>query len=89
MATRTNVIAASTDPVALDYWSSKNVLVQAASKIGYSDTHTLDPDSKNRKGVETEGFGIWLSKTKDVLLKAGIQVTTNEKQIKVVVQDKT
>jgi len=89
VATRTNIIAASTDPVALDYWSSKNILVQAASKIGYSDTHTLDPDSKNRKGVETEGFGIWLSKTRDVLLKAGIQVTTNEKQINVVVQDKT
>jgi hypothetical protein len=89
VATRTNILAASTDPVALDYWASKHILVQAAQAIGYSDTHTLNPDSTNRTGVETEALGNWLPKARDALLRAGIQVTTNEQQMKVVVIDQT
>jgi uncharacterized protein (DUF362 family) len=80
-ATRTNVLAASTDPVALDWWASKYILVQAAQAIGYSDTHTLNPDSTDRTGVSTEALGIWLPKARDALLRAGIQVTTNEQQM--------
>ncbi len=84
-ATRTNVLAASTDPVALDYWASKYVLVQAAQRIGYSDTHTLDPESTNKSGVATEAFGVWLPKARDALLRAGVQVTTNEAQMNIYV----
>lgn len=87
LATRTNVLAASTDPVALDYWASKYILVKAAQTIGYSDTHTLNPDSTNRGGVAAEAFGIWLPKARDALLRAGIQVTINEQQMNVYVID--
>lgn len=85
VATRTNILAASTDPVALDYWASKYILVQAAQAIGYLDTHTLNPDGTDRTGVETEALGIWLPKARDALLRAGIQVTTNEQQMNIYV----
>ena len=83
-ATRTNVLAASTDPVALDWWASKYILVQAAQAIGYSDTHTLNPESTSKTGVTGEALGNWLPKARDALLRAGIQVTTNEQQMNVV-----
>jgi len=88
-ATRTNVLAASTDPVALDWWVSKYILVQSAQAIGYSDTHTLNPESTSRTGVTGEALGIWLPKAGDALLRAGIQVTTNEQQMNVTVIDQT
>lgn len=84
-ATRTNAILASTDPVALDYWAAKHVLVQAASIIGYNDTHTLDPDSSNSSGVIGEAFGVWLNRTKNVIVNAGYQATTNENRMNVYV----
>jgi hypothetical protein len=85
LATRTNILAASTDPVALDYLASKYILVQAAQAIGYSDTHTLNPDSTDRTGVSTEALGVWLPKARDALLRAGIQVTANEQQMNIYV----
>ena len=88
-ATRTNVLAASTDPVALDWWASKYILVQAAQAIGYSDTHTLNPENTNRAGVTGEALGTWLPKSRDALLRAGIEVTTNEQQMNVYVIDQS
>jgi hypothetical protein len=87
-ATRTNVLAASTDPVALDYWASKHILVQAAQIIGYSDTHTSNPDSTDRKALDrelNEAWGVWLPKARDALLRAGFQTTTDEQQMNVYV----
>ena len=40
-ATRVNALMASTDPVALDYWAAKRVLMQTANLIGYADTLSL------------------------------------------------
>jgi hypothetical protein len=88
-ATRTNVLSASTDPVALDYWASKNILVEASQAIGYTDTHTLDPDSSDKTGVGAEAIGVWLPKTRDALTSAGYQVTMNPQQINVYVVDAT
>ena len=82
-ATRVNVIMASTDPVALDYWAAKHVLVQTAHIIGYNDTHTLDPDSTDRTGVSDEAFGIWLNLTKNEILAGGYNVTTDENHMNV------
>src|SRR4030067_313352 len=86
-ATRTNIIAASTDPAALDYWASKYILVPAAKAIGYSDTHTLDPDSTERTNVGKEALGIWLPKTRDALIRAGYGAPTNPQQMNVHVLD--
>ena len=83
-ATRVNVLMASTDPVALDYWAAKHVLVQAASLIGYDDTHTLDPDNTERSGLR-EAFGVWLNLTKNEIVAGGYNVTTDENHMNVYV----
>jgi hypothetical protein len=83
-ATRVNVLMASTDPVALDYWAAKHVLVQAASLIGYDDTHTLDPDNTHRSGLK-EAFGVWLTLTKNAIIAGGYNATTDENRMNVYV----
>jgi len=40
-ATRVNILMASTDPVALDYWAARNVLIPTAEINGYEDTHRI------------------------------------------------
>jgi DMSO/TMAO reductase YedYZ molybdopterin-dependent catalytic subunit len=76
-ATRTNVLMASTDPVALDYWAAKHVLEQTAHAIGYTDTHTLDPDNTEPSGLQ-QAFGIWLNLTKNIITQKGYNSTTDE-----------
>ncbi|MFX1532619.1 MAG: DUF362 domain-containing protein [Promethearchaeota archaeon] len=88
-ATRVNVLLAGTDPVALDYWAAKHVLVTTAGLIGYDDIHTLDPDNSEKSGL-AEAFGTWLNLTKNELVRGDYNVTTNEKQMNVYVyQDHT
>jgi hypothetical protein len=69
-ATQANIVAASRDPVALDCWAAKNILLPAARKLGYSDTGSLDPEV-TRKGF----FGYWLRLSMKALQKAGYPVT--------------
>ncbi|MHA2231789.1 MAG: DUF362 domain-containing protein, partial [Candidatus Hodarchaeales archaeon] len=38
-ATRVNVILASIDPAALDYWAAKYALMQTSNLLGYEDVH--------------------------------------------------
>lgn len=83
-ATRVNVLMAGEDPVALDYWASKHVLVPAAESIGYSDIHTLDPDNNQRSGL-AEAFGVYLGLTRDELQRGGYNVTTDEDHMNVYV----
>lgn len=79
-ATRVNVVMSSTDPVALDYWAVKNVLIQAARMKGAKDFATIDPDN-----VASGSFGKWLRLSMQEIEKAGYQATTNEDQMNVYV----
>jgi hypothetical protein len=79
-ATRVNVIAASEDPVALDYWTAKHILLQVARNAGYIDTSSLDPDN-----ISTRSFGQWLRLSMQELDQAGYQVTADEAQMNVYV----
>lgn len=79
-AVRVNIIAASTDPVALDYWAAKYVLMQAASKLGYRDLSSMDPDNTSQRS-----FGSWLRLSMEELLRAGIFSTVDEDRIAVYV----
>lgn len=81
-ATRVNILLAGIDPIALDYWSAKHILLQASEMIGFTDTYSLNPDSSNSAGL-TEAFGIWLKRTQDELLSAGYNVTLDEQKINV------
>ena len=77
-ATRTNVIAASTDPIALDYWATKHILMQAAILEGVENTDTMDPDNSAARS-----FGNWLELSMQEISAAGYQVTINEDQMNV------
>ena len=86
MATRVNTILASTDPVALAYWGSKNVLMQTARLIGYTDTRSINPDNTDPSGVFGEVFGVWLELAKNEIASRGYNVTTEESQMNVYVK---
>ncbi len=84
-ATRVNIIMASLDPVALDYWASKNVLIPTAQRTGYDDVQTLDPDNMVTHIGLTDAFGIYLTNTSEELVRNGYSVTMDETQMNVYV----
>ncbi len=69
-ATKTVVIAASTDPVALDYWAAKEILMPAAMAKGYGDLSSIDPDNSS-----PSSFGIGLGRSMEEIRKAGYRAT--------------
>jgi hypothetical protein len=79
-ATRVDVIAASTDPVALDYWAAKYILVQGAREKGRSSVASVDPDSER-------SFARWLRLSMNEIVAAGYQVTIEEAQMNVYVRE--
>jgi hypothetical protein len=80
-ATRANVIAASLDPVALDYWAAKHILVQAAQKTGRTHASWMDPDNMSSPG----SFGQWLRLSMQEINQAGYQTTVDEARMNVYV----
>ncbi|MHA2244680.1 MAG: DUF362 domain-containing protein [Candidatus Hodarchaeales archaeon] len=83
MATRVNMLIAGIDPVALDFWAAKNVLVPTASSIGYDNTNTLDPEYTGSSSLD-ETFGIWLDLTKDEILRSNYDVTADEDRMNLI-----
>ncbi len=81
-ATKLNAIIAGIDPVALDYWASKYILVETAKSIGYQNINSLDPDKYERNGLR-EAYGVWLNLTKDELIRGGYDVTTDEERMNI------
>lgn len=79
-AIRTNVIAASTDPVALDYWAAKNVLMPAAQEKGYGNLSSIDPDN-----TRPRSFGQWLKLSMEEIRRAGYQTTVEESHMNIYV----
>lgn len=77
-ATRLNLIAASTDPVALDYWASKYILLEVAGIKGYTNVASMNPESRS---PGTFGYWLWLSMQE--MVKAGYLVTMDESRINV------
>jgi len=73
-ATRTNVIAAGTDPVALDYWAAKHILIEAAQSRGATNVASMDPDNT----ASRSSFGHWLRLSMEEITKAGHQATVDE-----------
>ena len=77
-AVKTNQIVAGLDPVAIDYWSSKNILLPAAQSLGYgsSSCSSLDPDSPGQI------FHNYLTQSAMMISAAGIQATMDPSRIK-------
>ncbi|MEM4871375.1 MAG: DUF362 domain-containing protein [Thermofilaceae archaeon] len=81
VAVRTNIIAASVDPVALDYWAAKYILMRAAAELGYKDLSSMDPDN-----TFPGAFGHWLRLSMNQLVKAGYFSTVDEARMSVYVR---
>ena len=77
--TRLDVIAASTDPVALDVWAAKNVLMAAAAQAGFQ-TSAFNPSGSG-------GFAMYLRNAMEILEEDGYSVTNNESSIGVYVRE--
>ena len=76
------VIAASTDPVALDYWVSKYILMQGAEQVGNS-ARSFSPEIT---GIFPRAFSKYLDSSKKILQEDGLQVTTDEASMNVYVK---
>jgi len=77
-ATKTSIIAASTDPVALDCWAARNILMPAARAKGYGDLSSLDPDN-----ADEGSFGDWLRKSAKIVEGSGHQAKMAEGEMNV------
>jgi len=75
-ATRLDTLMASVDPVALDHWASKNVLMPAAVADGHTNVDSMNP---GKPGI----FQTYLQSAKNILLLEGYPVTTDSKSITV------
>jgi uncharacterized protein (DUF362 family) len=90
-ASFTDIIGISQDPIALDYWASKNILNPTAVHLGYTEYSSLDPDhaplSDQFSGFEEmdESFHNYLNRSRSVLADAGFQVTMNTTEMNVFV----
>lgn len=88
-----DMIAASTDPVALDYWSAKNVLCQAAEYLGYDEYSSMDPDyepiSPSYPGNHPmdESFHNYLNRSNEILVDNGYNFTMNPDSMDVFVNE--
>ncbi len=82
----TDIIGVSQDPVALDYWASKNVLIPTAM-LNYDTYSSLDPDYEPlSSGIMIESFHNYLRRSLDVLIDASLQATMNQSEMNVFVK---
>ncbi|MGD8546042.1 MAG: DUF362 domain-containing protein, partial [Candidatus Bathyarchaeota archaeon] len=88
-ASFTNVIGASQDPVALEYWASKNILIPAAVAIGYTSYSSLDPDFEPVTSGLIESYHNYLERSIEELEKADHLVTMKEAEMNIYVATKT
>jgi uncharacterized protein (DUF362 family) len=76
-AVKVNKLAASTDPIALDYWSSKNILMPVTRSLGYTSYESMNPDNPDKRFHKT------LNNSMNVLLAYGYQATMDPSQIRI------
>ncbi len=83
-ATNSGIIAASIDPIALDYWASKNILCELGRSIYGADVSVFNPEN-TAKG----SFGDWLRISANQLNDAGHNFTFDEARVTVKLTRKT
>lgn len=74
------IIAAGTDPVALDVWGAGIILVQSAELQGYSGVNRMNPAESGSRSL-----GSWLTLSLNELNEAGHRFTADPEKIRVVV----
>ena len=79
--THLGIVAASTDPVALDYWAATYILIPGAEQHGHA-TNTFSPDlSRPFPG----SFARYLDASREILQQSGFRVTSDEDAMNVFV----
>jgi len=78
-AVQVNKIAASTDAFALDYWTTRYVLIPEAARVPGGRAPAMDP-----AGTEPGTFGHWMRLSIDELHRAGITATMNPAEMLIV-----
>ena len=78
-AVRTNMIAASTDAFALDYWTTRHVLMPEAARVPGGRAPAMDP-----AGTAPGTFGHWMRLSMAELHAAGIPATLDPAEMLVV-----
>jgi uncharacterized protein (DUF362 family) len=81
-ATQINIITASRDPVALDYWSSKYILLQNWENRAGEVSASMDPDN-----TDPGFFGHWLRLSMEELIKGGYLVNIDESYMNVYIAE--
>jgi hypothetical protein len=81
-ATQMNVVTASTDPVALDYWSVKYVLLQNWEIRAGEVSVSMDPDN-----TDPGFFGDWLRLSMNEILEGGFLVNIDESHMNVYIAE--
>jgi len=91
-ASNTRTILAGVDPVALDFWGAKNILLPSVDpdredfKYGFTPD-MMDPDNLNpirsANRQESKAFGYWLELTISEFRRNGYNFTKNPEKIKV------
>ncbi|MGY5854311.1 MAG: DUF362 domain-containing protein [Candidatus Thorarchaeota archaeon] len=87
-ATYANIVGISQDPVALDYWASKNILIPTAQYLEFENYSSLDPDYAPlsdpwRSQEMDESFHNYLQRSMNELTDNGYQATMNQSEINV------
>lgn len=92
VACATDIIGASLDPVAMDYWTAKHILIPTAEHLNYTAFTSLDPDNESihvnlyhQQIPQDESFHNYLERSMNELADAGFQVTMDESQMSVFV----
>ena len=78
-AVRVNKIAASTDAFALDYWTTRYVLMPEAARVPGGRAPAMDP-----AGTEPGTFGHWMRLSMAELHRAGFVATLNPAEMLIV-----
>jgi len=81
-ATQINVITASSDPVALDYWSVKYILSQNWENRAGEVSVSMDPDN-----TDPGFFGEWLRLSMEEILLGGYYVNIDESYMSVYIAE--
>ena len=84
-ATQMNIITAGTDPIALDYWSVKNILVQNWENRSGEVSVSMDPDNTDR--IDPRFFGIWIRLSMEEIEKGGYDVNIEESYMNVYIAE--
>lgn len=77
-ATKQEVIASSRDPVALDYWGSKNILCKLCERVTGTIHSSLYPDNS-----EKGSFGSWLRLSVNELNSSGYEFNCDADRINI------